>query len=237
METGQAAEPGGRKMNEQFYDLPQEKQLRIINAGLEVFSRNDYRHSSTEEIARKAEISKGLLFYYFHNKKSLYLFLFDYCAKLIVNQVVDEQFEEITDFFELMEYAAEAKVKLLMKTPYLADFVVRAFYSEDEAVTQDLNQSSSLLATGIFQEYFKRIDYSSFRPDVTPREIYDMLVWMTEGFIHEKQRTGKSVDIGEIMDKFYLWERRLRQIAYKEEYQRGNSEGNLWEKQEELREK
>ncbi len=26
-------------MNEQFYELPQEKQLRIINAGLEVFSK------------------------------------------------------------------------------------------------------------------------------------------------------------------------------------------------------
>ena len=30
-------------MNEQFYELPQEKQLRIINAGLEVFSKNDYK--------------------------------------------------------------------------------------------------------------------------------------------------------------------------------------------------
>ncbi|WP_432764423.1 TetR/AcrR family transcriptional regulator [Hungatella hathewayi] len=56
-------------MNEQFYDLPQEKQMRIINAGLEVFSKNDYKHAVTDEIARKAGISKGLLFYYFHNKK------------------------------------------------------------------------------------------------------------------------------------------------------------------------
>ena len=75
-------------MNEQFYELPQEKQLRIINAGLEVFSKNDYRHAVTDEIARKAGISKGLLFYYFHNKKSLYLYLFDYCASLIINQVM-----------------------------------------------------------------------------------------------------------------------------------------------------
>ena len=75
-------------MNEQFYDLPQEKQMRIINAGLEVFSKNDYKHAVTDEIARKAGISKGLLFYYFHNKKSLYLYLFDYSAKLIMNQVM-----------------------------------------------------------------------------------------------------------------------------------------------------
>ena len=41
-------------MNEQFYELPQEKQMRIINAALEVFAQNDYKHAVTDEIARKS---------------------------------------------------------------------------------------------------------------------------------------------------------------------------------------
>lgn len=206
-------------MNEQFYDLPQEKQLRIINAGLEIFSRYDYRHAVTDEIARKAGISKGLLFYYFHNKRSLYLFLFDYCAKLITSQVMDEHFKEITDFFELMEYAAEAKFKLLVKTPYLADFMVRCYYSEESEVAEELNVTREPMASGMFEKCFEKIDVTKFKPDVEPREIYDMLVWMTEGYIHEKQRTGKTLELSEIMEKFYLWERRLKKTAYREEYQ------------------
>ena len=75
-------------MNEQFYELPQEKQLRIINAGLEAFSKTDYRHAVTDEIARKAGISKGLLFYYFHNKKSLYLYLYDYALEQVRGQEI-----------------------------------------------------------------------------------------------------------------------------------------------------
>jgi len=214
-------------MNEQFYELPQEKQLRIINAGLEVFSKNDYRHAVTDEIARKAGISKGLLFYYFHNKKSLYLYLFDYCASLIINQVMGDEpggkaarWETVTDFFELLEMAAEAKIKVLEKTPYLADFMVRGYYSEDGIVKEDLNRATMESVSSAFRKYFRNVDYSKFKPDVPPMEIYEMLVWMTEGYLHDKRKSNASISIKEIMEKFYVWEKWLKQIAYKEEYQK-----------------
>lgn len=219
-------------MNEQFYQLPQEKQLRIINAGLEVFSKNDYRHAATDEIARKAGISKGLLFYYFHNKKSLYLYLFDYCAGLIVNQVMGNGaeggrdggsaagWESVTDFFELLEMAAEAKMKVLEKTPYLADFVVRGCYSEDEAVKDDWNRATIETVSSAFQKYFKNVDYSKFKPDVPPMEIYEMLVWLTEGYLYDRRKSKGDVSLKEVMEKFYIWEKWLKQIAYKEEYQK-----------------
>ena len=59
-------------MNPRFRELPEEKQLRILNAAMEVFAQNDYKKVSTDLIAAKAEVSKGLLFYYFRNKKELY---------------------------------------------------------------------------------------------------------------------------------------------------------------------
>ena len=64
-------------MNERFYALPPEKQQAIINAGYRVFSQNSYKNSPMSEIAAEAGISKSLLFHYFHNKKELYLFLWD----------------------------------------------------------------------------------------------------------------------------------------------------------------
>ena len=53
-------------MNDKFYLLEEEKQLKIINAAMEVFGKNEYKKASTDLIAAKAGISKGLLFYYFH---------------------------------------------------------------------------------------------------------------------------------------------------------------------------
>ena len=67
-------------MNDKFFSLPIEKQEAIVNAGFRVFSQNSYKKSPMSEIADVAGISKSLLFYYFHNKKELYLFLLEKCA-------------------------------------------------------------------------------------------------------------------------------------------------------------
>ena len=74
-------------MNERFFSLPSEKQQAIINAGYRVFSQNSYKHSPMSEIADAAGISKSLLFHYFHNKKELYMFLWDKCAEITIDDV------------------------------------------------------------------------------------------------------------------------------------------------------
>ena len=76
-------------MNEKFFALPEEKRHQIINAAIEVFSKYDYKHASTDLIAAKAGISKGSLFYYFHNKKELYLYLYNYIMDVMKEQLPD----------------------------------------------------------------------------------------------------------------------------------------------------
>lgn len=51
METKQKGSP--------FSQLPKEKKKRILQAAIEVFAQNDYKHASTDEIASRAGISKG----------------------------------------------------------------------------------------------------------------------------------------------------------------------------------
>ena len=70
-------------MNEAFFALPEEKRQRILNAALEAFAKHEYKKASTDDIAAKAGISKGLLFYYFHNKKELYLYLLEYANEAV----------------------------------------------------------------------------------------------------------------------------------------------------------
>lgn len=205
-------------MNEKFYELPEEKQLRIINAGFEVFSKNEYKKASTEDIAAKAGISKGLLFYYFHDKKSLYLFLFDYAEKQLTENVVDDHFSEITDVFELFEYAAGRKYAILRKSPYVMDFVMRAFYSQKEAVSEDLNSRLQKTTADIYGSYLSKVDFSKFRDDVNPIEILQMLSWTAEGYVHEQQRYGKENDLDDLMEKYKTWSVIFKKIAYKEEY-------------------
>lgn len=70
-------------MNEKFFELKKSKQDRFINAALQIFSENGYKKASTDEIVKKAEISKGLLFHYFGSKQGLYEFVYNYSVKYI----------------------------------------------------------------------------------------------------------------------------------------------------------
>jgi TetR/AcrR family transcriptional regulator len=209
---------GSGLLNKKFFELPEEKQLRIINAGLEVFAQSEYKKASTEDIAVKAGISKGLLFYYFHDKKTLYLFLYDYSEKLMTQSVMDDHFSEITDVFELLEYAAGRKYAVLEKSPHVMDFITRAFYSEKEAVSGDLNKRLEKTTAEIYGSCFTKMDSSKFKPEVDAFEILQMLTWTADGYLHEKQRLGKHIDLDDLMEKYKVWSALYKKIAYKEEY-------------------
>ena len=78
-------------MNEKYFSLPEERQKAILRAGYRVFAKNSYKHSSMQEVADEAGISKSLLFHYFRNKKELYLFLLDAGAMAVMNRRISSK--------------------------------------------------------------------------------------------------------------------------------------------------
>lgn len=206
-------------MNPKFYDLPEEKQLSIINAALEVFAKNDYKHAVTDEIAAKAGISKGLLFFYFKNKVTLYMYLFEYSRHLLEEAILDASFNHITDFFELLEYGALKKTKLLSKTPYIMDFCFRAFFSDNELITPDIRKSIQTVMDSTFSLYFSNIDMGKFREGIDPVQMLNMLTWMSQGYLYSYKQMGISPSLDTIMKEFKEWSVMFRKIAYKEEFQ------------------
>jgi AcrR family transcriptional regulator len=205
-------------MNEKFYELPEEKKHKIINAGFEIFSKNTYKKASTEDIAARAGISKGLLFYYFHNKKALYMFLLDYAKQLMTDVVIDAGFGEIKDVFEMLEYASVRKYQLLQKNPHIMDYLMRVMSLQNEAVSDDVNRVWQDTANDVFANYFAKLDYSKFRDDVNPQEIIRMLLWTAEGYMLERQKYGQPSELDDLMEKFKRWTALFKKIAYKEEY-------------------
>ena len=176
------------------------------------------QHASTDDIAAKAGISKGLLFYNFRNKQSLYLYLYDYALEQVRGQVLRQKLDGVTDFFELMHIGARAKLELLTRCPYLLEFSIRAFYSRGEAISDAVQARLNGDLTGSFAQYFSNIDFSKFRPGVDPAQLLRMLTWMTEGYMNEKQRAGVPLRLEDILADYSGWEEMFRKIAYKEEY-------------------
>ncbi|MDU3324418.1 TetR/AcrR family transcriptional regulator [Clostridium sp.] len=210
-------------MKEEFFKLPKEKQLRIINAGLEVFGKNEYKRAVTDDIAAKAGISKGLLFYYFGNKKALYMYLYNYLSDTVTESVMDNNVEKITDFFELIEYAAKKKLAILGKNPYIMDFAVRAFYLDKEEMAEEMSNYLVEKTSNLLEIYFGNINFLKFKEDVDPRKILQMLFWLTDGYLHEKRRIEKEIDINIVIEEFSSWIEMLKKISYKEEYLNGHN--------------
>ena len=155
-------------MNEAFYELSEEKQQAIYNASMEVFGDYEYNRASTDLIASKAGVSKGLLFYYFHNKKALYLHTFEYVSKIVEDAISDTHLSEITDFFELISYATEKKVKILIENPFIMRFSIRCFYSQKEDVSSEIQTEISNEKGRKYDAYFKNLELGKFKEEIDP---------------------------------------------------------------------
>ena len=206
-------------MAQAFSDLPEEKQRQILDAAAEVFSREDYKQASTDDIAARAGISKGLLFYYFKNKQSLYLYLADHLRGLVERQLEGEQMANITDFFDMLDYGAEEKLRLFRRQPWILGLALRLYYATDKEVASPLRRRFMEMLEEMWDAYFSHIDREKFRPEVKPRQVLDQLVYLIDGYLHQQMMRGNKISMDALMEEYGLWRDMLRQYAYKEEYQ------------------
>lgn len=209
----------GDFVNEKFYSLPEEQQTAIFNAAMEVFGENEYKRASTDLIAQKAGISKGLLFYYFKNKKELYLQTFDYVYQVGKAFIDDDYLKKITDFFELISYSTIKKLTLSERNPHIFNFTLRAYYSEREEPSEEIKERVNELSTDVMQSYFKNIDYSKFEEGIDVLQYLNMLQWMIDGYLHMQHLSGKVPSHAEIQEQFDIWIEMFKKTAYKEEFQ------------------
>lgn len=206
-------------MQQAFKALPKEKRVRILNAALAEFSQKDYKRASTDDIAARAGISKGSLFYYFKNKQTLYLYLVRHLQAVIERHLDMEKLAGITDFFEMLEYAIQEKKEVLRQMPHVMEFSLRMYYATGSDIAPLLQRYTTKTQNEMFEKYFSSVDTACFKPGVQPRQVLDMLIYLTDGYIHQQVIAGRTFDLDDMMRQYDLWRTILRQYAYKEEFQ------------------
>ena len=192
---------GGCAMNERFFSLPEEKQQAIINAGYRVFSQNSYKNSPMSEIADAAGISKSLLFHYFHNKKELYMFLWDKCAQTTIEYLTKYDCYGQINLFESMERGMRAKMEIIRRYPDMASFTIKAFYEKDPQICAAIQES--------YHKYFNlkadrtllNLNPDQFIPGLDIPMMYRDMYWAAEGFLWEMVQRG-NVDIRQMEKGF-----------------------------------
>lgn len=176
-------------MNERFYQLPEDRRNSIISAGFRVFSQYSYKNSPMSEIAAEAGISKSLLFYYFKNKKELYLFLCRYSAELTEQEMIRQKCYEKKDFFDIFLSGLKVKVQLMRQYPDLSLFQLKAYYEKDSSLRQDINQ-----LIGNYSDYEKqsetlKLDKEQFIEGLDLEMMYMDMFLASQGYLWEKMQS------------------------------------------------
>ncbi|MDL2262784.1 TetR/AcrR family transcriptional regulator [Bacteroidales bacterium OttesenSCG-928-I21] len=117
------------RTSQQFEEIRNEKRNVIIQTALELFANNGYASTSISQIAKKANISKGLMYNYFDSKEEL--------LKTIVENLTDEIMEYLdsnhdnkTSEEEAMQFIDKYFEYMITKTEELKFFIQLAIQPE-----------------------------------------------------------------------------------------------------------
>ncbi|MBQ7613869.1 MAG: TetR/AcrR family transcriptional regulator [Butyrivibrio sp.] len=172
-------------MNERFFELKKEKQDRMINAALKVFSQYGYHHASTDEIVKGAGISKGLLFYYFESKIELYAFLYDYATRFVTLELTGYVEKSETRYFELYKQILTSKANSMSQFPYIFLFLDKANSETDQNALAEISERREKY-NRLMEALRERADITVFAPGVDYKRIGEVLDFTIDGLIRRE---------------------------------------------------
>ncbi|MUK89241.1 TetR family transcriptional regulator [Ornithinibacillus sp. L9] len=206
-------------MNQTFYNLDKDKQERIINAALLEFAENGYEKASTNRIVKCAGIGKGMLFYYFKNKKELYHYLVEFSLDTILSEFFDKIDMNETDFIERLRQIARIKFEFNKRYPNVLSFLANIFIKEESDISRDLKQRHEKVMQMGYSMLYENIDTTLFRSDVDPEKAFKLIRWSIEGYQNElinhfKQQNLVTTNMDPYWDEFYDYLEVLKTIYY-----------------------
>lgn len=204
-------------MNPAYFDLPQDKQNKLLNAGYKLFALYPYKKASMFKVANEADISKSLLFYYFKNKKEYYLFLYDTAIDFFNKQRAEIFHEKQYDLFELISHTIEYRMKMLHDYPYLFKFIARAYYETLEEIKFELDKKKFKMNQIGKEEILNYIELYKFKDPCDVKVLFDLIFCAAEGCMRGREDLD-IVKINEIVIEFKCMMESLKKHYYKEEY-------------------
>ncbi len=205
-------------MNQKFFNLPQERQDLIRNSAMVEFGAGSFKKTSADAIAKRAGVSKGLLFHYFKDKRELYLYLFQHAIDACMETFLASfQYFGERDFFLALEKGQEIKMDMVRRMPGLFRFVMRAYYERDSILTPKLRKKLDDVLAQSTDQFLSRMDLHKFKDGVDPKAVVRLLMLASEGMLAE---TGACTaeEINTLFGEYKNYADMLRRHLYKEEY-------------------
>jgi AcrR family transcriptional regulator len=204
---------------ERFARAPEEKRQPIIRSAMEEFAGKSYGRASTNEIIRKAGVSKGLLFHYFGDKAGLYRYLMIRTRNLFFRTIMPRIDLSDRDLFRVMTAFTKEKLRAAFEYPMETRFymnVLQDALPDELAAYRDSAIQTSMNAMFAIEE---NLDEDLLRSGIDRTKAMKIVNWTMSGlsneviesemFVYDSQRFDEMFDV---VDEYIIF---LRQLFYK----------------------
>ncbi len=139
---------------ETFFNLPQEKQNRIIAAATREFAENGYRGGRIQAIAAEAHVAKGSIYQYFYNKEDLFFYLADLAAANQINALARSARNcgELP-FFDALEALFSAGLRYAEENPDL----YRLYRDLKQGAPQNIREQFDERITAMWRRHYENL--------------------------------------------------------------------------------
>lgn len=148
-----------------FFNLPEGKRERIIEAAIEEFATHSFQKARVTAIADQAGIAKGSFYQYFTDKKDLYKYL----IKLLVvkkisyiNQDVVENRDKYS-FFQLLREAFISGIRFAKENPRLLS--IGMMLANDKELYQEIFDEHEVTSDEFFRQM---VEYAKQQEEIDP---------------------------------------------------------------------
>lgn len=207
-------------MFSKFLSLSEEKQDRILNAAIKEFANKGYQKASTNVIVKEAEISKGLIFHYFNNKKDMYLFLYSHFMDLSMKEILEKIDWSEKDIFNRYKNIGHLKFELFQKYPEMFNFIKSVYKEDAPEVKSDIEKKNKQLLNNGYKDMFGDVDVTKFKEGLDIEKTLNIIFWTLEGFAYRQQDRAIANEfnqafLDEVMIEMEVYLEILREAFYK----------------------
>src|SRR5690554_1371685 len=191
-----------------------------MNAALREFASRGFDEASTNVIAKESGVSKPLMFHYVNNKKDFFLFLYDYCMKILEAEYFSKVDVDEKDLFERLRQTSLLKMQVMQKHPWIFDFIRVATLTDSEAVNNELIERRKRIEKNSLERFYNDIDTSRFRDNLNIEKAKELIFWAVGGYAEKilsrvKRSEVDSINFDDIQNEFDGYLDELRKVYYK----------------------
>ncbi len=144
------------RTKQQFEAIRQKSRVAILKAALTLFARKGFSETTTDDIAKKVGISKGLIYNYFRNKEEILECLIDEFARKVMTLPSPEL--ELVDPSTYLESVIRTWFRIIRSNPDLVRLGVH--FHTDTALQKLIRRKQAeydRIITPFFNDIFRRL--------------------------------------------------------------------------------